>query len=307
MKAGFEVAFFKSKNVRYLISSSLTADFKTNLDLMAYLFLFKFTRFTGKCGLLSLVLFSSYSAANAQKGKIAPFPQELSVHAGETFEVTWWVHPGDEPVAAIDFVLHYDKHTIEPLNIVKVESPLNINQIKPYIDKDEGRIIYAAFKLDQPWPEIPFPLMKLELKALDTTGVSTLYHDPGIQPNTAMAFEGRSTMKEAYDLQVTILTDENLVSDFSPDLELTSIKLEEESGYYSCMFNSESTGDLEISVRQKEKITPDFLWNTRVKSGGEYRYLLNTDIMPSGDYILTMRGAGGVKAEREVSFRNEEN
>lgn len=238
----------------------------------------------------------------AQSGTIGSFPQELTVHAGESFEVTWWVNPGDGPVAAIDFVLWYDSLTIEPLAIEKVNSPLNINPFKPLIDREQGRIVYAAFKLNKPWPSEPFPLMTIRLQALDTVGVSTLYHDPNIAPNTSMAFEGRSTLEKAHDLRVTILSNEQLISEPIPGLNMPLISLNEETGFYTYYSKSESAGNLRISAKNQDDTFPEIFWETRVNPGHDFHCVLNPEVIPQGVYILNMQSADDLKVEKEVSF-----
>jgi hypothetical protein len=242
----------------------------------------------------------------AQTGKIAPFPQELTVQAGETFKVTWWVNPGDSPVAAVDFILWYDKNTIKPLTIENVDSPLNINQIKPSIDTLQGRIVYAAFKLSSPWPENPFPLMTIQLQALDSSGLTTLHHDMDITPNTSMAFEGRYTLKEAHDLKVRILSDEQVTfsssSSSTPGFQPPSINLDEETGYYTYHYNSDTAGNVQISIKGEDDTLPDIFWQTRVNPGQDFRYVLNPHVFPSGRYTLNMQSADGIKLEKEVSF-----
>lgn len=238
-----------------------------------------------------------------QKGEIAAFPQELSVHAGETFEVTWWVHPGEEPVAAIDFILWYDKDAIEPLDIIKVSSPLNVNQIKPFIDKEQGRIVYASFKLDHPWPTEPFPLVAIRAKALDMAGPTALYHEPEVVPATSMAFEGRNTMGRANALQVYILPKETQATAAASALRsLPDITFDEESGCYHFDYTAEDAGKTLISASHQEGAVPDFVFETRVSRGEEYKYVLNPGAMPPGTYTLGMRSASGAMVEREVRF-----
>jgi len=251
---------------------------------------------------LSLIFCLVLTSVFAQKGRIAPFPQELTVHAGETFDITWWVHPGQDPVAAIDFVLWYDQMAIEPLKIENIESPLNINAMKPFIDREKGQIVYAAFKLNDPWPKDPFPLLKLRLKALDVTGVSSLFHDSTIIPSTSMAFEGHNTLEKADDLKVTILSNEPKHSASFDKLSLPRIEIDEESGLYHFQFSSDDSGVTRIMVSQVEGSIPDMVWETRVEKGRVYNYVINPAVLPPGKYNLTLQTAGGLKVEQEVDF-----
>ncbi len=251
----------------------------------------------------TLVLYTG--PGHGQSGKIAGLPQSLTVHVGQPFEVTFFVDPGEMPVSVVDFVLSYETQYLEAVSVDRINSPLDMNQISSKIVPEEGKIIYGAFKLNEPWPEAPFAFVRIKFKAIQEVPGTTLRHDLDKMPFSSMAFEGSSTLGSASEININILPE--IVGSIVDAKPGTVSRLEllwpEDAPIAELSFAVRQTGKTRLIVKDEEK-SEFILYDHTALSGELYSMQIDTQVLPDGKYTVILAGPEGSSLSKEFIVTN---
>jgi len=251
--------------------------------------------------IITLISLCSYSLA-AQNGKIAGMPQELIVHEGQEFEVLMIVDPGSGPVSAVDLNLRYDPEMVTVLAIEPVNSPLNLNAIETKINHEEGWIIYNAFRLTEPWPILPFQLIRIRFLALAQTDRTVLYHELENNPKSLLAYAGKNTMESAPDVILTILPPPSIETENAHHV-INEINYNCEKNGTDCIiaFSLQEVTPVRVTISHDKDELNEVLFDNIGQPGTNYQFRFDTSMLPSGSYTLQMN-AGGAEYTRHFSL-----
>ncbi len=245
------------------------------------------------------------SDVNAQQGRIIGMPDVLTVHEGQTFDVTFFVDPGSEPVSVVDFVLSYDQKYVEAIQIERLQSPLDMNQISDQINPEEGKVLYGAFKIKQPWPSEPFRFVLVRFKAIHQIKETLLQHNTDVFPYSSMAFSGKSTLASAPPIKLTILPSisTNAESLIAGSIAVT-LTQEEENNRVIANFTAKESGKATFDIRE---IDGDFavqLLNNNISAGENYQFEIDTSVLLTGKYMIELN-LPEAKHHKEITINSE--
>lgn len=234
-----------------------------------------------------------------QDGKIAGIPQEITVHEGHVFDILVMVEPGSEPVSVVDYVLTYNPDNLSVLSVEMAGScPLNLNPVETQINNETGNILYSAFKLNEPWPETTFPLLRIQILALSPINQTALHHSRDGQPRTLLAYAGKDMLSIAPDIVVKVLPP---VSPMTDDVLMDSNKLnvdfKPENKTCEVSFSVSENDDLKLKLLSKENGVDETLYENAVQYNTTYDLLIDTSILKAGKYKVELSSLGFSSAQ----------
>lgn len=211
----------------------------------------------------------------AQQGQIVSIPQQLTVHEGQLFQVLVKVHPGNDPVSAVDYILKYDPEVISVISVDQVEgSPLNLNIVETKIDNERGKVVYNAFKLTEPWPEDLFSLIRI--LALKPVNQTVLHHNREGNPKTVLAFAGKDLFKSAPDIVVRVLPPvSNTIGKPIGGTDQLKVRCNSEDQWCDIEFSIAESGNTMLKFSGSSNEIDETLYNYEAQVDNSYLFRFN--------------------------------
>lgn len=254
---------------------------------------------TKKIFLLVLLTTLGFAVGYGQDGRIIGVPQEITVHEGHVFDILVMVDPGGEPVSVVDYILTYNPGILSVLTVEMAENcPLNLNPVETRIDNESGNILYSAFKLSDPWPDTPFPLLRIQVLALSPVEQTALHHSREGQLQTLLAYAGKDMLRIAPDIVVKVLPP---VSPMTDDVMMDSNKLnvdfQPENETCEVAFSVSENDDLTLKLLSKENGVDETLFENAVQYSTTYDLLIDISILKAGKYKVELSSPGFSSAQ----------
>jgi hypothetical protein len=236
-------------------------------------------------------------SANAQQAELLPLPQSLEVIQGESFEISYLVHPAGQPLAVADMHLHFDPAYLE---VVSVEvGASNFNVMTPAFDNAMGTIDVSAFQLGDESPQAGFELVKVTFLALNEVALTQAHHPASIFPRTILAFAGQELDAYAAPLEVTIHASDALSAEQSAALGLSlDLWPNPSNGLSYAAFSTDTGGEVTLTLYDLSGKVIAHHFHGNLAAGVEQRVELDIAALQAGVYLCKLNTRHGTVVRR---------
>lgn len=240
------------------------------------------------CIFSSIVLAIAFSGY-AQNGKLTAVPHKLTVHSGSDFNIIIKVNAGGEPVSATDLYMVFDTTYLKVIDLIPVDSPLNLNPIEPRLDNLNGSVLYSAFKLGTDLPTELFPLISVRFRAKEATHNTSIKFPIIGRYKTLLAYAGENMLDKVRDINILILPEKNYDdgADSKSEPEL-KVHCSPELRACTVSFKVSKSGLASLELQNSSEETSTVLFSDIAYPEMEYQFGLDTDLIPRGQNSLDL-------------------